>query len=134
MHLIVDKKFPYASSVTTKSSKAPDAKKDKSQFFNLMLHRKVCNHPQLVYNQPELKQEKSNDKDAFINLPKAQQTSYLQSGKLIGLVEVLQQCEILKTTVQSETNEDTKATGSLSGADQILITDVPEGVSKDSIS
>ena len=117
MHLIVDKKFPYASSVTTKSSKAPDAKKDKSQFFNLMLHRKVCNHPQLVYNQPELKQERTSDKDAFINLPKAQQTSYLQSGKLIGLVEVLQQCEILKTTVQSETNEDTKATGSLSGAD-----------------
>ena len=30
MHLQVDKKFPYASSVSTKSSKAPDAKRDKS--------------------------------------------------------------------------------------------------------
>ena len=72
MHLLVDKKFPYASGVSAKSSKAPDAKRDKSQLFNLMLHRKVCNHPVLVYNQAELKQEKSTDKEAFGNLTKAQ--------------------------------------------------------------
>ena len=83
-----------------------------------------------MFNQPELKQERSTDKQAFGNLTKAQQQSYQNSGKLIGLVEVLQQCDILKTTAQGDMNEDTKATGSVGGLDSMAIADVAENVSE----
>ena len=55
---------------------------------NLIMHRKVCNHPALI-----------NDE-----LAKAVDDGWSISGKLIGLVELLVECEIISaSTVSGET-------------------------------
>ena len=56
---------------------------------NLILHRKVCNHPELLKDQlPEMFEKDSK-------MIKAPVMDYTASGKLLGLVEVLQQTEII---------------------------------------
>ena len=72
LHLLIEKKYPFASSTTVKQgppSKGGEAKKDRSQLANLILHRKVCNHPILVLDQ--LKQDKLLGKEEFASLPKS---------------------------------------------------------------
>ena len=53
---------------------------EKQTLRNLILHRKVCNHPSLVASElPEMFQTDSSVKQ-----------DYAAAGKLLGLVEVLQ--------------------------------------------
>lgn len=56
------------------------------------MHRKVCNHPLLVKSEIE-----SNLKV---------DPSYLSSGKLIGLVELLTESEIIETQTDAEENKN----------------------------
>ena len=71
------------------------------------MHRKACNHPELLKKDlPELftKAKAGALKDS-IPIPKA--GDYTCSGKLLGLVEVLQQTEIISSSEVS--GEETKA-------------------------
>jgi len=71
---------------------------------NLILHRKACNHPELLRDSlPDL----FNSKAA-----KAYTSDYTASGKLQGLVEVLQQTEI----ISSGSTDETKATSAKDSA------------------
>jgi len=135
IYAMIERKYPFASGTSVKQQPAPkggEAKKGKGQLFNLILHRKVCNHPILV--QDELKQDKLTDKGEFASLPKGQQHGYQQSGKLTGLVEVLSQCEILKSSGSGpgDPNDDTKATAanvSPAGvSDSMAFTDVAANI------
>jgi hypothetical protein len=56
------------------------------------MHRKVCNHPLLVKNEIE-----SNLKV---------DSGYLSSGKLIGLVELLTESEIIESSTDAEENKN----------------------------
>ena len=58
---------------------------------NLIMHRRVCNHPSLVKDD--------------IGLSRVEDT-YLQSGKLLGLVELLIECEILSNAVVNNEGPD----------------------------
>ena len=136
VHLMIEKKYPFAAATSAKQQpavKGGEAKKGKSQLFNLILHRKVCNHPVLV--QEELKQDKLTDKGEFASLTKSQQHAYQQSGKLTGLVEVLSQCEILKGggVGPGDPNDDTKTTAAnvspVGVSDSMAFTDVAANVS-----
>mmetsp|Transcript_32719 Transcript_32719/g.40499 ORF Transcript_32719/g.40499 Transcript_32719/m.40499 type:complete len:141 (+) Transcript_32719:373-795(+) len=56
VHLEVEKKFPFASTVQSNKTKENEPKPEVKQALrNLMLHRKACNHPELLRNElPEL--------------------------------------------------------------------------------
>ena len=133
---MIEKRYPFASTTTVKQqpvSKGGEGKKEKSQLFNLILHRKVCNPPILVLD--DLKQDKLVDKDGFTSLSKGQQQAYQQSGKLTGLVEVLSQCEILKSSGPGpvDPNEETKSSvanpSPVGASDSMAFTDVVANVS-----
>jgi SNF2 family DNA or RNA helicase len=51
---------------------------------NLIIHRKVCNHPSLVIDQipNDLKNTLKYENNQFIN----------DSGKLLGLIDLLKEC------------------------------------------
>jgi TATA-binding protein-associated factor len=75
-HSHVERNFPFQqvlSSITEKRQAGASILK------NLIMHRKVCNHPALL-----------NDE-----LSKTVDVSWQQSGKLVGLVELLVESEIL---------------------------------------
>ena len=71
VHQIIERVMPFASVIG----------KQTNSLQNLIIHRKICNHPILVEGLVE-------------GLPTLQQ-GYQHSAKLIGLLEILQECEIL---------------------------------------
>ena len=77
---IVERDFPWQASVTKVKQKT-------SGLANLIIHRKACNHPLLIKNT--LKQN-------LLEKFRGNLSHYENSGKLIGLVEILQDCEIMK--------------------------------------
>ena len=78
------------SSLGDKKSKTAGA----SILKNLIMHRKVCNHPILLKDE--------------LSLAKIEET-YCQSGKLVGLVELLVESEILSAAaVNNEAIDDGK--------------------------
>ena len=127
VHLEVEKRFPFASTVNSKKpAEAGDEQKQefKQALRNLILHRKACNHPELLRNElPELF-EQGNPKGS---------DDFTASGKLVGLVEVLQQTEIIPQTGQEESKAATSATAETSLADYAVTASNQEGGGAQSI-
>ena len=59
------------------------------------MHRKVCNHPMFVAQDLVDKYGDKNIIAHFGKKPEKELLSYEQSGKLMGLVEKLVECEII---------------------------------------
>ena len=101
---------PITQTITQQPTGQPKDKQAGKQILqNLIMHRKVCNHPMFVA-------EELKDKQITNYLSKKtgeELEGYELSGKLMGLVDKLMECEIIErkegdsitTTIQDSNNE-----------------------------
>jgi hypothetical protein len=88
-HTLVEKHYPFGGVVAVKGTPNNPVKKQ-SALASLINHRKICNHPIFVSGADGLTGEPQY-KAAIKGITE----SYECSGKMLGLVELLTQCEIL---------------------------------------
>ncbi|TNV71420.1 hypothetical protein FGO68_gene7089 [Halteria grandinella] len=89
VHTLLEKAHPIIASL----QQAKSATKQDSHLKNVLRHRKVCNHP--MYIARDFIEDKSVAN--YIGKKSEKElNSYEQSGKLLGLIDKLTECEIIK--------------------------------------
>jgi SNF2 family DNA or RNA helicase len=68
---------------------------------SLILHRKICNHPYFFKDQDIMPKEPD-----FKKIKAKLNPSFDHSGKLLGLIEILTQCDILGVNEGATTAKD----------------------------
>ncbi|CDW76484.1 snf2 chromatin remodeling protein [Stylonychia lemnae] len=108
-HSLIEKNHPITQQLQQVESQKgkPSQQLGKQILQNLILHRKVCNHPMFVAK------EFSQDKNIMKHLGKKTEQellSYENSGKLIGLYDKLVECEIIQEKkTETQTREESKS-------------------------
>jgi len=93
---LMEKQFPITQ-ITQGNAQKKKGDQKQNAMQNLILHRQFCNHPFFVAeqfkNDPEIKKEKKRIKEAR------------HSGKLLGLLDLLTECEICSRQPSTESEE-----------------------------
>jgi hypothetical protein len=83
---------------------APIKSKGSQILQNLTLHRRVCNHPEMV--------RESLSGDIGKQLSRASKQDFVSlSGKMLGLVDLLRECEIIQRDEEPNADDAPKQKG-----------------------